>query len=269
MSESPAVPSREQQLLLKASLFDGPAALQAWNAWRARTDVDTLDRDSQWLLPRLFWNLHRLGVSAEQTSRYRNVYRHHWYRNQLTFREAERAASGASPAEVPGIVVGSAAMALRARHAIGARPCAVVELFVAAGPGGEAGEFERRTSPVQFHTTLFQTDADSRAGLRAEMVAWRNRCWRLLHPVDQFVEICVRRHAWDCRSSLLWIADGMSLIRGEDLFDWTAVDALARSIGQQHAVNDALEVIASIDGHASRRARPRPWAGGPSARAVS
>jgi len=80
------LPSSVQSSLLRASLSDGPEALQAWQDWRAATDIDTLDQESYRLLPLLYDNLRRLGVDDPVLVRYRSVYKHMWYRNQLTFR---------------------------------------------------------------------------------------------------------------------------------------------------------------------------------------
>lgn len=266
MHESLGIPTGDQQLLLRAALADGATAVRAWQAWRARTDVDTLDGDSQWLLPRLFWNLHRLGVPADQTTRYRHVYRHHWYRNQLMLRQVEATVSGPWPGDTPGIVVGGAATALRERHAIGVRPFERVEVSVSVGT---CRADDTPASPIRVRPAVFGPYVDTQVVQRAVTVEWRNRSWRLLHPSDQFVDICVRRHVWDRRSSLLWIADAVSLIRAERSVDWTAVDALARSIGRRHQVADALATLAAIDDGWARTAESHLSPAGPPAGGVS
>ena len=47
-------PSRQQELLLKASLLRGKEALSAWEEWRSDVDIEQVDVASHRLLPLLY-----------------------------------------------------------------------------------------------------------------------------------------------------------------------------------------------------------------------
>lgn len=81
-------PDPVQELLLKAILFDGDEALRAWAAWRGSIAVEDIDLASQRLLPMLYDNLTKLGVTGPEMDRYRGVARYVWLDNQLLMRTA-------------------------------------------------------------------------------------------------------------------------------------------------------------------------------------
>jgi hypothetical protein len=76
-------PDATQELLLKAALMPPEAAVDCWQRWQGRTDIEKLDYASFRLLPLLYKNLQSAGVEAAALARYRSVYRHFWYKNKL------------------------------------------------------------------------------------------------------------------------------------------------------------------------------------------
>ena len=78
-------PTAEQELLLKATLFNGKAFDTAWREWRARADIEHLDAGSHRLLPLLYQNLKQQGIEDEWLPRIKGVYRQSWYKNKMLF----------------------------------------------------------------------------------------------------------------------------------------------------------------------------------------
>lgn len=76
-------PTREQELLLKAALLKGEAAITAWKSWAAVVDFDRLDAGSQRLLPLLYKNLTDQNVRHPVLDVYKGFYRMNWYKNRL------------------------------------------------------------------------------------------------------------------------------------------------------------------------------------------
>ena len=70
---------------MRAALLHGRSALEAWEEWRARTDIDHLDAGSYRLLPLLYRNLHRQGARDPTLEGFRNHYHRVWRENQLLF----------------------------------------------------------------------------------------------------------------------------------------------------------------------------------------
>ena len=56
-------PDAAQTLLLQAALLDGDAGRTALDEWRARVDLDRLDRGSLTLLPLLYQRLVDAGIA--------------------------------------------------------------------------------------------------------------------------------------------------------------------------------------------------------------
>ena len=104
--------SADQELLLKALLLEGEAAIESWNAWRQRISVEDADVASQRLLPLLLDKLHRLGVDHPDLSRYESVARYTWLYNQLRARAAQNILASFAEAGVPAMPLKGLAVAL-------------------------------------------------------------------------------------------------------------------------------------------------------------
>jgi hypothetical protein len=237
--------THEQDLLLRAALLDGAAAIGAWHAWRERTSIDALDRDSQWLLPQLFHNLRANGVSLQQLGRYHNVYRHNWYKNNLALRRAQpllnrlREMDGRSP-----IVIGGAAMALQQSEAIGARPFEAVDVLAASSSfGATIDPPESAVAEVVLRTSLFGAPWDDLIAARAIECEWMQTTWLVPAPADHLVAIGVYGWEWDRRSNLLWLADAAFLIRRLTDRDWVDVAMLTHDIGRIDALAETLRLV--------------------------
>ncbi len=240
--------THEQDLLLRAALLDGTAAIEVWHAWRDRTSVDALDRDSQWLLPRLFHNLRTNGVSLRLLGRYHNVYRHNWYKNNLSLRRAQplldrlHEMDRRSP-----VIVGGAAIALQEPDAIGARPFEAINVLVPAALSAAA--IAQVDSPsfaaagIVLRTSLFGAPWDDLVAARAIACEWMHARWLVPAPADHLVAIGVYGREWDRRSNLLWLADVAMLIRRLDDRGWTDVSTLAHGIGRGDELAAALRLV--------------------------
>lgn len=251
----------DQRLLLRAALLRGDASLEAWNAWRTRTSVDTLDGDSQWLLPQLYANLHQQGVADDHLRRYRNVLLHNWYKNNLALRRLERLMTSLQHAGCRPVLLGGAAMAIRHYPALGARPFTIPRLLVRSMPSWRS-DFGPASAAV-VTPRLFDDTLDAEIVSRAETGEWRMNQWLVLSPTDQLADLCVHRDSRDDPSRLLWIADVARLLRGVpgrmrgDRASWAAAAALASRVGQADAVRDAEALLRDLlDGVAEEQPAP-------------
>ncbi len=241
-----AVRGPEHELLLRAALWVGADAVDAWRMWSAITTVDTLDPDSQWLLPLLFHNLQAQGVPSHLLVRYRHVYRHNWYKNQLRLRRAEAVIDSIEREQGASLILGGAAMALRCHDAIGVRPFESVQVLVRSGVCPHPDPTTDGAFAIDVRRWVFGGEHDEAAMARATEESWRGRRWRVLDSVDQLLDICLRRHEWDRRSKLFWIADAVTLVRRQRAIDWTVVDERATQIGLREHVASALRSITPL-----------------------
>ena len=67
------------------------AALAAWETWKERNDVGSVDRGAKRLLPLVYRRLTELRVDDPDLGRLKDLYLHAWYRNQVKFRWAAEA----------------------------------------------------------------------------------------------------------------------------------------------------------------------------------
>jgi hypothetical protein len=82
-------PQNPQELLLKAALFSGDAAIEAFVQWKEAVDFETEMHSSVFrTLPLLYHNLHQLGVEDDLMPRLKGIYRKSWMTNQLLFARA-------------------------------------------------------------------------------------------------------------------------------------------------------------------------------------
>lgn len=235
---TPSWPTREQELLLRAALWRGPEGLGAWEQWRARARLDALDGDSQWLLPALYENLRAQDVAPRLLVRYRNVYLHNWYRNNLTLHRAQPALARLEGVSGAVVLLGGGALALAHYATLGARP---FERLSVLAPGAsvptEAGP---GTRDVDVRASLLDPGADEELVRRATVVRWQATRHLVLDPADQVLDLCLRRREWDHRSGLLWMCDAVMVARRHPGLDWRQVMALAGRLDRRREVARAL-----------------------------
>lgn len=79
-------PSEEQLLLLKAGMLDGDEAVTAFQSWSKHIDLDAyFNYETFRLLPLVYANQLRLGVTHPLMGRLKGVYRKAWSENQQRF----------------------------------------------------------------------------------------------------------------------------------------------------------------------------------------
>ena len=123
-------PAGEQANLLAAALLSGPAALDAWRAWRAAADLDRLDQASFRLVPLLARNLDRQRVEDDWTPRLRGIHRRAWCANQVLFRRLSTVLATLGSAGIRTMVLKGAALAEQAYGDLGARPMSDLDVLV-------------------------------------------------------------------------------------------------------------------------------------------
>ncbi|HSR18731.1 MAG TPA: hypothetical protein VLM39_11630, partial [Ignavibacteriaceae bacterium] len=78
--------TKEQELLLKASLFEGDKFIYAWEKWKSCVNFEQIDPGSYRLLPLLYQNLVKHEIKDPLTERLKGIYRRTWFENQILTR---------------------------------------------------------------------------------------------------------------------------------------------------------------------------------------
>jgi hypothetical protein len=260
-------PRADQLLLLRAALGVGADALEAWATWRARVDVEKLDRESVRLLPLLYRNLRRLGVDAAATARYASVYKQTWALNRMLFHAGAGVLAALARQQIDTLVLKGAALALLHYQDVGARAMEDVDVLIAPARRREAQAVlvahgfraAVETGPAfvaGYHSCGFKNAAGRAIDLHwfasgearrpgADDDLWRRSVpllvdgvpTRALAPTDLLYHVLAHAHA-SVDPHLRWMADAMTLLRAG--VDWDALVALARARRFARPVADAL-----------------------------
>ncbi len=247
-------PSAEQELLLRAALLPGPAAGEAWSAWRAVVDLnDKIDDGSFRLLPLVCRNLERAGVEADDLARLRGVYRQTWLRNQVVVHRVAPVLRAFNAAGIQTMLLKGAPLALLTYGELGARPMGDIDVLVHPRHARRAlqllvddgwtcrshpdGRFDRVLHT--FHAVGLHTpdagldlhwhaleegnfrDADepfweASRGMELDGVPTRTLC-----PTDMLLHVLAHGARWDPVPPIRWVADAFLVIsRHSADIDW-------------------------------------------------
>ena len=123
-------PTKEQGLLLRASILRGKEAIEALQEWKADINIAQLDQGSQRLLPLLYHNLHSQGIDDSFMNRFKGVHRLTWYKNQLLFHHVTTLLHSFYNAGIQTMVLKGAALTLFYYRDYGLRPMADFDILV-------------------------------------------------------------------------------------------------------------------------------------------
>jgi len=246
-------PTHEQELLLRAALSEGPVAVEAWAVLRPFLDLDHMGRASERLVPLLYQNLRRHGIDDPRLSRFKDIYRYTWSRNELLFRRGAMLLGDLGRAGVPTLLLKGAALVqacyggdsgLRPMNDFdvavpAANALQAVAVLRAAGwvPRYEitpsflrikhAGVFETGTGLYcDLHWHVFEeccrpSDDDDLWHAAAE-IDFGGRRTRILSRSDQLLHVCAHGAKWADESGIRWIADAALVLAGGAI-DWSRI----------------------------------------------
>ena len=268
--------TEEQFLLLQAALQSGEAALLASREWRVRVNLDAVDAPSFAVLPLLYHNLRALGVEDPDMGRLAGVARNTWAGNQLALRAGTSALAALRDAEIDALVVDGAALSRLQYGDLRLRRLSGFDILVhlcdaerATGALSAAGWRMEPLYPACDDVIAFRDSArfDDSNG-QAVMLWWRlwagagqddeAETWssarditvneltaRALGPTDLLLRACAGLHRWGRERSLLWVADGLAILRAANAeVDWDRLARQARRLGLSLPTAEALTCLA-------------------------
>lgn len=274
-------PRPEQRLLLACLHLPPEEALAAYQAWRARIDLDTLDAGSLALMPLLGRRLAELGVVDALGPRLAGAHRRSWCHCQLLIRGALQAVERLAARRIPLLMLKGLALLDRYPD-LGLRPMADVDVLVP------------RERALETFDTLIQAGFELRPALsRSELAAkleifhgwsvgkgrieidvhWASlledlspggdiRLWsrarptwvagcQLLRPspTDLLFHVCVHGARWSRNMNVTWVVDGMRLLArtGEEpAIDWPVLLAEAHERALQVPLGETLRFLREV-----------------------
>ena len=257
--------TRQQERLLQAALLAGPTALNAWEHWKASTDLDGyLDNESFRLLPLLYKNLLRHEVVDPFMYKLKGIYRLAWYKNKTRFHDIKEVLHTFHEAGIQTLLLQGAALTLLYYKDNGVRPIADVDILVPITKARLASELLKRSGWIPTtnvieaylryqHTLSFtdkfgreidlhwhvlpeccQEDADIDFWEDAVSLSIDNVPTYALNPTDTLLHLIVHGGKWNPESPIRWIADAMTVLNSANTeIDWLRLinQAQKRRIG--------------------------------------
>lgn len=267
---------------MRAALLAGEPALEAWQQWRSRVDVEQLDPGSYRVLPLLFRNLDRLQVKDALMGRFRGVYRLTWYQNQMQFHTITPLLHLFHEVGIPTMVLKGTALTLLYYRDYGLRPMADCDLLVPTAQAREAfdllkglgwkpsnpqltmppreGFFITRHAVALAHDDGREFDihwhalqqgcydgADDDFWSTAIAADVHGAPTTVLNPADELLHTCVHGMKWNPVPPLRWLADATIIIRqaGAGL-DWNRLVEQAKKRRLILPVRETLAYIQEI-----------------------
>jgi hypothetical protein len=256
-------PTKEQELLLRAALLQGSAAIAAWHEWESNVDIDQLDQGSQRLLPLLYRNLRSHKVETPLMGRFKGVYRATWYKNRTAFHDMAVLLDAFHDAGIQTLILKGAALVLLHYKDHGLRPMsdfdilvpteqapAAMNLLVKLGwrpkqkplkafsdgyfsfrHGHEFQDSAGRQLDLHWHALLecCYTGADDDFWDSAVLTKLHGMSTYALNPTDQLLHVCVHGAEWNPIPPFRWVADAMIIMNTSQAeIDWDRFIAQAQ-----------------------------------------
>jgi hypothetical protein len=270
------LPTREQELLLRAALLSGDEAERAWREWEKAGDLDRLDPGSHRLLPLIYQNLSKQGVAYPHLDRLKGVLRLTYYRNQTLTHQVSGVLQRFQAAGVRVLLLKGAGLLAQGAYAFGERPMSDFDVLVPfeqvhpilAILDEEGWRLETRAIEKEIaygHATGLRNSAglgfdlhwhafahrsaaeiDELFWSRARSVQFKGQAVAVLEPTDQVVHVCVHGARYNTSPSIRWVADCVSIARvAGTALDWEHLSTFAERFALSLPLADCLSYLAS------------------------
>ncbi len=267
--------TRDQELLLKAAVLQGPEAIGAWRGWKDMTDLEgNLDRGSYRLLPLLYKNLLRHRVEDPFMTKLKGIYRREWYKNQTFLFEMSKVLQALHDEGIRTMILKGAALTLLHYKEYGVRPMADLDVLVPASQAVHAADLLGRAGwavcegftgddllfrhavklthgsgkELDLHWHVLpdscRPDSDTDFWDGAVPATMNGVSTNALNPSDTLLHVIVHGVNWNREPPIRWIADAMAVLRGSDFqIDWTRFLSQAKKHLVSLRVKEALRYL--------------------------
>jgi len=272
-------PDRSQLCLLKAALWQGDEARQAWIDWQRGTDLMAIDFSSWNLLPLAWRNLSNQGVDDPVLRECRGYYRYHWAKNQVQLDQTAGWVKAWQEKGIPVIVLKGIPLLIECYRDAGLRPMGDVDLLVPVDKVLEvAAELQREGWTKHVHVLEWENvtlesqqsynwqKGDGRLDLHwhvderctdpvvtdwqwslAQPLVIKGVTARQLCPEHLLVHVCSHGMIWNPgHAPFRWLADADYILRRYgSTFDWSRVLEAAERTGVRLVLRHGLAYAAA------------------------
>lgn len=268
-------PTEEQELLLKAALLMGDSCKEAWNAWKARIDIEKLDPGSSRLLPLAYHNLFQNDIQDPLMVRLKSVYRHTLTKNHLMFHNVAPFLRALQEKGIQTMLLKGAALNVMNYKNYGLRPQRDIDVLVPNKYAEQAfltllksGLNPGFSFPIEkvlrfrhscgfdggvhecldLHWNILEecrsATADNIFWQRSVPVQLNDITTCVLAPADQLLHVCAHGIKWNTDSPIRWVADAMTiLLTPEQPLNWEDLVVQARERQLTLSVRAAMHYL--------------------------
>ena len=243
--------SREQKLLLKASVLEGKDALGAWETWKESVDIENLDSGSNILLCQLYRNLSAHRVEDFHMARLKGIFKRNWYANQLLVKKLQTILQSLESSDIPVMLLGDVAFLAGYEEDYPCHPLYQINLLVHTASGEKVLELLAQLGWKQINKSKsilteqnlliqLQDKFGTRLQLQGhlfwalpqdytEKQLWANAISTqigdtktlILNPTDLFLHLCMKSFYRNTNVEINLLADAMIILKaGEKDFNW-------------------------------------------------
>ena len=274
-NEAGCWPTRAQELILRAALLQGDAALESWNEWRRTVNLDIIDYGSHRMVPQLYRNLQRHGVKDPVMERLKGVYRYYLYKNEILLHRIGNLLAAFEDAGIQTMALKGAALIQLYYGESGVRPMLDADVLVHEHQAEQAIELliklqwkplrcmqPRARIPI-IHSTPFEDSGGRQMDLHWHLF-WEcfnasddDDYWEeavpikisgqqtlALNPADQLLHTCWHGARWNEVPPIRWVADAMSILAASSgEISWPSLLKKAQRHRIVLPVKDSLEYL--------------------------
>lgn len=242
-NEAGCWPTPEQELLLRAALLPREPALESWDEWRRKVNIDVIDYGSHRMIPQLYRNLQRYGVRDPLMDRLKGVYRYYLYKNEILMHRVGTLLAAFKDAEIDTMVLKGAALIPLYYRESGLRPMLDADVLVheyqaeqamelLTKLGWKSGRFKQPQMRIPIvHSTPFEDGGGRQVDLHWHLFwecfnanddddYWENTIpiqvggvqTLALSPTDQLLHTCWHGARWNEVPPIRWVADAMAIL---------------------------------------------------------
>lgn len=273
-NEAGCWPTPTQELLLRAALLQGEPALQSWNEWRRKVNIDVIDYGSHRMVPQLYRNMQRHGVKDPLMERLKGVYRYYLYKNEILLHRIGSLLTAFEDAGIQTLVLKGAALIQLYYRESGLRPMLDADVLVHADQAEQAMEVlsglnwqSRYTRPQMripiIHSTPFEDGGGRQMDLHWHLFwecfnakdddeFWKNAVpiqisgarTLALGPADQLLHTCWHGARWNEVPPIRWVADALAILGSSAAeIEWSGLLKKAQRHRIVLPVKDSLEYL--------------------------
>lgn len=275
-------PLRDEELLLQAALLSNQEAIDAWEQWKTTIDINDINAASQKLLPLLYLNLKKHGISDPSMDKMKGIYRYLWVKNTSSFQGYVPFFQELNRRNIPFLFLKGGALLFHVYSDFGLRGMQDIDVLIEEEHIEKAHQIliqldipckflkfraVRRITPtlrsiikgITFvNKEHFELDLHWRVLInggkditeslweKSSLVQMNGISFHLPRPEILFFHICQHGIEYNSEPTFRWIADALLLLRKTPNFCWDTLQTYARHYDENHSMENILFYLKEV-----------------------